>query len=1252
MKFLRYLPFLILLIYTAGAAENLRITGYDTEGFPDIKLKAWLLGNGAVPVTDLQPIDFILQDNGSEIGIKKVNTFPADFSSDVSFIFTFDLALNESSGTDNFGYAKNLLTELNELIDYTKSETALISYDKLSYLNMDFTDDPNKVISMLNVLIPERGSFFDAGFLGEPAGALRISERAQYRKALVVVSDGSGKVNTNAIIEAANQQEASVYFAFIDKKIPASLKEIAEKTDGGWLDQIKRSSSPEVNAKVLYNIIYGTQPMELIYEGRYICNDQHDIQVEYKGSNSVDYLSYELEIEDKPAIIANPPYLGFSSVLPGTTLDIPVSLKAANGDITIEDTYLENDVNFEIVSGEIDDSFLLAEGSSHEMVIRYKPQDSAIVFTTLNIVSNACDGELLFITGGFPNTPPNERTIEMISPACGETVVVGESAKVEWRGLLPKDVIQLEYSVDNGMSWDTLATDVTGLDYDWTVPDRPSDECLIRVIQLWPNNIGRTLSLRHRGAVNCAFFKGVGDTVLTGSDSAEVTIWNSNNGKIIRELEGHSKRITWGDFHPHRPEAVTSSEDGTAIVWDISTGKAKWILDAGPKMVWSAKYSPNGEMIATANNQGNVIIWDASTGNKIKEFSVALTAKFAEFDPNNQFIITCGWDGVARMFGIQTGELYKEFDTRFGEPVSFALLSHVTFNEDGSKIAVTSLASKKTSVWDVATTDTLYCVSHKDTSNNVTINSASFFYDEESDIEYLLTSSVDWTARIWDANTGIPLDTLEEHFNSVQTAEYNFDGSRILTSSWDRTAKIWNLDQRDLQMDSTDCPFSIAYALAEGNIIDFGNVPVSSVVDTLVSEALKNLSKFGYTVETVRISGPHQEDFSITSDDPVPHELAAFGEMPIEIQFTPSGLGRRDANLEFEIPGSTVIVPITGNATDPGLEVVTRLVDFGTEALGDYSDTTIAVVVKNRSQNTINIESIEEIESGGNNFSVVTGNHYTSLNPNEVVTMELRFIPETTGLKNSQVVFSHDGHGSPSKLSLFGEGVLPDYGSAVISIDDIAAPSGSIIEVPVRINDLNMPPGSGDLEGFEFNLTFNKTMLSPMDETISDETGERTRTVRYRFDADNESDGLLGWLKFHSGLGNDTITTLALSGVSTIGNARLNLSANSGSFRLTDYCSDGGVRLYDQDGRLSLEQNEPNPAESQTMINFEIREAGRTVINLTDMSGRLVKTLVNSSYAPGRYSVNLDASELPAGKYIYTLETPNQRLSRTLEIIK
>ena len=85
---------------------------------------------------------------------------------------------------------------------------------------------------------------------------------------------------------------------------------------------------------------------------------------------------------------------------------------------------------------------------------------------------------------------------------------------------------------------------------------------------------------------------------------------------------------------------------------------------------------------------------------------------------------------------------------------------------------------------------------------------------------------------------------------------------------------------------------------------------------------------------------------------------------------------------------------------------------------------------------------------------------------------------------------------------------------------------------------------------------------------------------------------------------------------------------------------------------FSLEQNFPNPFNPTTKIAYNIPKESKVKIEVFDVLGRLVVTLVNETQITGKYTVDFEASELSSGVYVYKLTTQNQILSRKMMLLK
>lgn len=84
----------------------------------------------------------------------------------------------------------------------------------------------------------------------------------------------------------------------------------------------------------------------------------------------------------------------------------------------------------------------------------------------------------------------------------------------------------------------------------------------------------------------------------------------------------------------------------------------------------------------------------------------------------------------------------------------------------------------------------------------------------------------------------------------------------------------------------------------------------------------------------------------------------------------------------------------------------------------------------------------------------------------------------------------------------------------------------------------------------------------------------------------------------------------------------------------------------------SLQQNYPNPFNPVTTIRYSIPEAGKVTIEVLNMLGQTVATLVDDYKSAGWHSVTFDGSELSSGFYIYRIKAKNFTDTKKLSLVK
>jgi hypothetical protein len=94
-------------------------------------------------------------------------------------------------------------------------------------------------------------------------------------------------------------------------------------------------------------------------------------------------------------------------------------------------------------------------------------------------------------------------------------------------------------------------------------------------------------------------------------------------------------------------------------------------------------------------------------------------------------------------------------------------------------------------------------------------------------------------------------------------------------------------------------------------------------------------------------------------------------------------------------------------------------------------------------------------------------------------------------------------------------------------------------------------------------------------------------------------------------------------------------------------CPGTGINEYFTNG-IKLEQNQPNPASTTTLIQYEVQYNSNVSLQVFDITGRLVLNIEEGNQNSGLHSVLIDAGKLQSGAYFYTLKAGENRLTKKM----
>ena len=457
---------------------------------------------------------------------------------------------------------------------------------------------------------------------------------------------------------------------------------------------------------------------------------------------------------------------------------------------------------------------------------------------------------------------------------------------------------------------------------------------------------------------------------------------------------------------------VTDNAKGGKYVWQYpplprtSLGMVRVLQMASDGIdpnLWSSGYepgsissvnSPDASKIAYLLNDNSLSIRIAQNGEQLRIFrKVPGRITSYSWDLTGNFLAMGFEDGLLMIKDIRSGNTIKEIKN------SRASINLISWNQSGNKIA---------------------------------------------------TSSSDGVLSVIETSTGIETQKKSGYNFIVKNIEWTEDGSVTASGACSDEFLIKMSDGFPLQIDTTDCVFSMKAPklVMKKTKADLGKVIVGSGKDIMVDNVLCNEGDAPLHVLGADVTDGNAEEFGVPrgAGDFIlqPNECRAF-----MFSLMPQYAGKKKGfvTIRTTVGDFYDVIELTGEGIPPFISYK-EMIDFGQVELTKPKDSTV-ILLKNIGSEIVEFDSIVQ---GGPNFRDFTFTEKYkkfSLAPGESKTVTLRFIPKELGLTNGRVMAYYKGVGSPAIVQLYGEGIpriLPIESLTVSKIDTISMERRGISE--------------------------------------------------------------------------------------------------------------------------------------------------------------------------------------------------------------
>jgi len=319
------------------------------------------------------------------------------------------------------------------------------------------------------------------------------------------------------------------------------------------------------------------------------------------------------------------------------------------------------------------------------------------------------------------------------------------------------------------------------------------------IARVWEIASGKEIThMTHNDSVQSVAFSPNGKYIASASADNTIRIWDSATGEEVVHMThiGPKLRIIYSSDGKY---IISSSSDRTARVWNTTTGKevAHWLHGDS---ITAIAFSPDSRHVATGSADNTARVFDTTTGQEIARVTHYKPVTAIAFSSDGKYVVSGSMDGAAKSWNADTGEeaaLILSGGTESSSAKCEASVTSVAFSPDEKFIALgcqdVSPLSKypyneniTIRIWRTSIDGLKEYYYYLKIPFTDTVTSLGF----SPNSKYLLTSSEDHTARVWEVSSGREISRMT-HDDAITSIAFSADGKQVMSSSLDHTARVW-----------------------------------------------------------------------------------------------------------------------------------------------------------------------------------------------------------------------------------------------------------------------------------------------------------------------------------------------------------------------------------------------------------------------------------------------------------------------------
>lgn len=360
-------------------------------------------------------------------------------------------------------------------------------------------------------------------------------------------------------------------------------------------------------------------------------------------------------------------------------------------------------------------------------------------------------------------------------------------------------------------------------------------------------------------------------TLIAGANhgGAPIQLFDSVEGRKLRELAGHGDLISDLAFSPDGKSLVTASYDKSVRVWDVASGEQKKFFQGHADKITCLALSRDGKTIASGGFDRTIRFWDApvepiEVGADVygiafspdgKSLAAIVSGSMRVLDlaarkelfrvprPAEVGVVAFSPDGKTLAATVGAGVRFWELPAgkeQPGGPAGRGAVHSVGWSPDGASLVV---AGDNVAVWDVARRAERF-------RGEKRADRAAFSPDGKTVAVGGMRS-----LRLLDARTGAELRKVDAHATQVTALAWSPDGTSLLSGGPDKQVKLWDpgTGREQRRLEGHEWPNCAAFS-PDGTRIATGDGATARLWSAADGKLLRTLGKPGGQVMSIAFS--------------------------------------------------------------------------------------------------------------------------------------------------------------------------------------------------------------------------------------------------------------------------------------------------------------------------------------------------------------------------------------------------------------